>query len=204
MPRVVPSQVVDLIDKIFPKARTATEQENFVINRENSHAIAGLLEVINQLPSEFITVTGETYMECMVSIAALRTMQNQWIQYDRVFDSVPGLRRLNPVALIRHALAQCQDECPSGETSELQFVSDPEFRQQLRLDITATNSAIMNGEWKAATVLAGSVIESLCSGDCCEKILRRSWKRLQNISHKKRTRTWRTGFFFNMWKSPPA
>jgi hypothetical protein len=29
------------------------------------------------------------------------------------------------------------------------------------LDLAATNSALVNGEWKAATVLAGSVLEAL-------------------------------------------
>jgi hypothetical protein len=161
MPRVVPSQVVDLIDKLFPNARATTENNNFSVSRGHWEAIAGLLEVIDQIPSELITIHGETYAECVVSIAALRSVQSQWIQRDVSLNQVPGLRKLNPITLIRQALADCPDQFPSTEISELAFIADAALRENLRLDISATNSALINGEWKAATVLAGSVVEAL-------------------------------------------
>jgi hypothetical protein len=36
-----------------------------------------------------------------------------------------------------------------------------DFRKNLRLDMSAANRALANSEWKAATVLAGSVVEAL-------------------------------------------
>jgi ribosomal protein L30E len=36
-----------------------------------------------------------------------------------------------------------------------------EFRQSLRIDISNATRALANAEWKAATVLAGSVVEAL-------------------------------------------
>ena len=73
--------------------------------------------------------------------------------------TLPSYR--NPLVLIRNALAQCLDESPAPGTSELSFVTDPDLRPILRSDIGAVNRALSNGEWKAATVLAGSTIEAL-------------------------------------------
>lgn len=41
------------------------------------------------------------------------------------------------------------------------FIADSELRTNLQSDIGAINRALSNGEWKAATVLAGSAIEAL-------------------------------------------
>ncbi len=92
----------------------------------------------------------------------LRIMLEHWrFQGDRRYTVIPRLRQLSPVTLIRQALASCPDEAPSVGTAELIFIADKELRESLRRDIGAVNSALSNGEWKAATVLAGSVVEAL-------------------------------------------
>lgn len=50
---------------------------------------------------------------------------------------------------------------PTSTTSELGFISDLDLRKALRNDIGSVERGLSNGEWKAATVLAGSVIEAL-------------------------------------------
>ena len=40
------------------------------------------------------------------------------------------------------------------------FIQDQELRKNLEIDISATNQALSNGEWKAASVL-GSIVEAL-------------------------------------------
>src|SRR5215204_2690389 len=50
------------------------------------------------------------------------------------------------------------DEPFRPDDSSLQFIDDAAFRRTLSVDIAAAHRALMNGEWKAATVLAGSVI----------------------------------------------
>jgi hypothetical protein len=57
-------------------------------------------------------------------------------------------------------LAKCSDQYPTKATSELLFVESG-YRDVLRLDISAVDRALSQGEWKAATVLAGSVVEAL-------------------------------------------
>jgi len=58
-------------------------------------------------------------------------------------------------------LVKCPDEAPAAQTIGLDFIADAAYRNQLRTDISAAYSAERNGEWKAATVLAGSVVEAL-------------------------------------------
>ena len=59
-------------------------------------------------------------------------------------------------------LAQCPDEPFRPDDTTLQFIEDVPFRRTLSVDIASAHRALANAEWKAATVLAGSVIEALC------------------------------------------
>jgi hypothetical protein len=76
-------------------------------------------------------------------------------------DHIPGLPDLNPIALVRRALSSCPDEFPSASTAGLDFIGEADLRESLRMDLSAGNQALANGEWKAATVLGGSLIEAL-------------------------------------------
>jgi hypothetical protein len=76
-------------------------------------------------------------------------------------DPVPGFGSETAVTLIRKALVKCLDEAPSPATAEFKFISDPKLKENLRIDIGAINRALSNGEWKAATVLAGAAVEAL-------------------------------------------
>lgn len=162
MPRVVPSQVVQLIDQLFPDAQRQTESQEFGLRMGNIYQVAALLDLVQEIPSELIVLSPDRYAELVSSIAAIRTVMQSWQSHgDFAFNRVPGLRRLNPVTLIRQALVACPDEFPSPGTTELAFITDNALRDNLRKDISATNRALTNGDWKAATVLAGSVVEAL-------------------------------------------
>lgn len=76
-------------------------------------------------------------------------------------DIIPGFGSDNPVTLIRRELAKCPDEFPSTSISNIGFIKEIDLRDSLGVDIGATNQALSNGEWKSATVLAGSIIEAL-------------------------------------------
>jgi hypothetical protein len=163
MPRVVPSQVVELIDKLFPEAARQTEGNVFALDISHSPRLAAIMHLVEKIPDQLITVSGAPYSELVSSIAAIRTHIEIWQSQGRTMRllRVDGLRDLNPVTLIRQALAACPDEFPAPGTSELTFIPDGALRESLRRDISAANQALANGGWKAATVLAGSVIEAL-------------------------------------------
>lgn len=163
MSRVVPSQVVDLIDKLFPWAKDQKENDgkNY-LSAGNSCSIAAVIDLTQQIPSELITLLPDDFTEFVSSTAALRTsIQNWQFSGDSALHFIPGLRPLSPVTLIRQNLAKCPDEFPAASTAELTFITDIALQQSLRLDLSASNNALSNGEWKAAIVLAGSLVEAL-------------------------------------------
>jgi len=63
--------------------------------------------------------------------------------------------------MIYDALSGIPDSVPAPETKGLEFIEDDALRDSIRLDLSDAASALRNNEWKAATVLAGSVIEAL-------------------------------------------
>jgi len=165
MPRIVPSQVVEFIDQSFPWA--ANQQVEFGVNllRQNSGELAGLLHLVEKIPEELLALNGADYGSFVCNVAAIGERLALWRaqaappELELVF--VTGRRRLSPVRLIRDALSNCPDENPAAATTELNFIADQELRSSLRVDLAVIDRALSNGEWKAATVLAGSVIEAL-------------------------------------------
>src|SRR5262249_48313275 len=74
----------------------------------------------------------------------------------------PGLSE-HPVGVIRRVLDYCPDEPLASPSTKLDFIAkaDPELAVVLLRDMGSVDRALANAEWKAATVLAGSVIEAL-------------------------------------------
>ncbi len=165
MPRVVPSQVVDFIDHVFPWAPKQVEgqSERVKLELQDADRLRALLDLCGQIPEELVTISGNQYNEYVCCLAAIRTAIENWRSRGGVgtLDRIRGLTDLHPVTLIRRALLSCPDENPPETTTELHFVSDADLRDQLRQDIATTNTSLTNGEWKAATVLAGSIVEAL-------------------------------------------
>ena len=132
-----------------------------MIQAANSMAVAAVLELVQQIPPELIVLDANQYAQYCASIAALHDAVATWRQGNRGIRRIPGLPQHNPITLIRLALEACPDEFPAHSTSELKFITDTNLRENLRQDVSAVNMALTNGEWKAATVLAGSVTEAL-------------------------------------------
>jgi hypothetical protein len=106
------------------------------------------------------------YARFICAKAHVRHRLSAWASDPRLPNSLgnlntPGQPEQIPVAVIRDTLSLCPDESPAPGTSELNFINDEELRTNLRNDIGTVTAALSNGEWKAATVLAGSTIEGL-------------------------------------------
>ncbi len=67
MPRVVPSQVVELIDKLFPSARNQAEGQEFVLSIGNSNQLAAILDLTQQIPPELLVINSDQYAESLLS-----------------------------------------------------------------------------------------------------------------------------------------
>jgi hypothetical protein len=162
MPRVVPSQVVAFIATLRDYRDNPTRLAN--MNRVGAARLSSILDLVAEVPTELLTMDNPTYAEFILAKARIRTVLANWIADA---NANAGQRQVNfgapndPVAAIRDALSKCPDESPTPATSELTFITHTALRTNLRNDMGAVNRALSNGEWKAATVLAGSVIEAL-------------------------------------------
>lgn len=165
MPRVVPSQVCAFIDTLpnyVNKGAIAS------MNHLGSGSLNAILDLVDQIPDELLAMDNATYSSFIHAKAYIRDVIQTWIAnnsagHARMRIELPVSR--DPVATIQRALSKCPDESPSPATAELKFITHPDLRANLRSDIGAINRALSNGEWKAATVLAGSTIEALMLWD---------------------------------------
>lgn len=164
MARVVPSQVVELIDQMFPQAKDEN-QKAFSLEIIHLPQLSAIIALIEQIPPELINLNGRYYMELEASMAAIKSSMQCWQgpggsnRFE--LNKLNGLSNLSPLTLIRRALAGCPDEYPAASTAKLTFINDSDLREALRIDLGSTNLALSNGEWKATTVLAGSIVEAL-------------------------------------------
>jgi len=125
--------------------------------------LAGLIDLIEAIPEELLTMDSASYDRFICSKAHIKQRLVFWTanpNQGHDLGIISGGQQ-SPVILIRDALLNCPDESPGPATAELSFIPDVDLRANLRNDIGAINRALSNGEWKAATVLAGSTIEAL-------------------------------------------
>lgn len=167
MPRVVPSQVVSLIDQLFPQYRAGGTDRNQWFNQmlDRCYGLQALLDLTDQIPSSLLVLNSYDYSVLVSSIAAIRNVLKNPKSHGHGFSielpPIAEFGNLNPIALIRDLLNKCPDEFPPPGTTELSFIGDQALRDSLRIDIGIINRALADNEWKGATVIAGSVVEAL-------------------------------------------
>ncbi len=158
MPRVVPSQIRLVIDKLFPWA--ATQIHSRPIPRQWAPSIPGLLHLLKQLPDDLITLEGTEYAEFFRSVGDLEMTVSYWLSSGGMHElAVRG--ELDPVSSIRRLLEKCPDQVPARPIAEIAFVEDVKHRETIRQDIDEAEGALQSGRWKAATISAGAAVEAL-------------------------------------------
>lgn len=60
MARVVPSQVVELIDKLFSSANF---EKKFSLDYSHTPQLAAIVSLVKQIPPELIALTGNSYVK---------------------------------------------------------------------------------------------------------------------------------------------
>jgi hypothetical protein len=119
--------------------------------------VAGFLNLYDQLPHELIRLSADDYVDLVAAIETVRYGIEQY-RLGRNPDC------LLPVGLALGKawtlVAKLKDEVPSTG-HDLSFISDPVLREMIGLDISAVSTDLQSGEWKGATVLAGSCCEAL-------------------------------------------
>jgi len=167
MIRVMPRQVVDLIDSLFPFAMTEQPGTSGAptLDWRNRYQLVSLLELAGNIPEHLVILDAELVAKFVIAMAVLRTAVTTWENNINAPNSgvagMPQFDGLHPVTAIRLTLSNCPDEAPSPDTTGLEFIEDPDLRESIRLDISTANIDLANGESKAATVMAGAAVEAL-------------------------------------------
>ena len=158
MPRVLPSDVVKLADRMFSAAPTQFP----TVEGQDTPRYVALARLAEAVPTELLTLEPSEYAGLLASVSYLTALGGGAAFHMRSSVSLhlSGYDK-NPVALIRDALAKCPDEAPAAGTTALAFIADEGLRESIRLDMSAAARDKSAGEWKGATVLGGSAVEAL-------------------------------------------
>lgn len=153
MQRAVPTQVVGYLVKRF------TKPEDFHHSIIQSHigAVAGFLELYDQLPSELIRLSADDFAELVASVGTVRYGTDQFRRGNSPDCLIPVGRALRRAWEL---IATLKDEAPSV-VHDLSFIGDPVLQEMIGLDIAAIAVDLQAGEWKGATILSGSCSEAL-------------------------------------------
>lgn len=165
MARIVPSTIRKFIEDESALANCANQdpKKQPQLSHLQAFELSALLHLLEAMPEELMPTDPDRHMDVVLGTNAIRHALDVWRSGDQKTILKP-LKRwggLNAVALVVKALAAAPDEAPAATTKTLPFISDAADRVALQNDISGVERAIHNGEWKAATVLAGSVIEAL-------------------------------------------
>jgi hypothetical protein len=152
LPRVVPSQVVPFIEAKFPWIGPGQPPAPYA----DRGAMRGLVRLIDKIPEELLVLGASDYAELVVAVGVLDI---GW-QETGPGREYAALER-SAIRTLHRIMQLCPDDYPPAATTEPAFITDDELRKELHRDIGEVNRALQNGEWKATTVLAGSIVEAL-------------------------------------------
>ncbi|MBR0991898.1 hypothetical protein JQ580_14390 [Bradyrhizobium japonicum] len=155
--KVVPSQVVALIDRVYPSAKATP---SMTVYSGDAAILASIINLVDDIPVELLTLSGDDYTGLVVGLESMGAAIERW-NFRGGDDPPRTLDGKSPVHLIRDALSRCPDERPAPTTTELVFIIDDSLRESIRLDISSAFDALHRSDFKAATVLAGAAIEAL-------------------------------------------
>jgi len=156
MARIVPSQVVAYIDQALPMDSWPN------IGPAQTGAVAGLVRLIEEIPPELFTMESKKFSLFVLALSNAREQLEIWKHLGPKGVMPPDfIKHGNQLGVLRDGLSKCPDAMPAPSTSELSFITDLDLRLNIRIDVAAVDQAFADAEWKAATVLAGSVIEAL-------------------------------------------
>jgi hypothetical protein len=153
-PRLVPSEIVAVIDELFPYAASgkATEKLGIDVNGR----VSALISLVDRLPAELVALPPKAFADYITQLEILRVKNATAMTHGS------GYRySAQPVCALRKHLAACPDEAVIAAALEFLFVDPPELRDDLQIDLAESYDSLHAGRFKAATVLAGAVIEAL-------------------------------------------
>jgi hypothetical protein len=153
MPRAFPSQIAGYL------ASTFKDPDNLGHATIHSYigAVAGFLELYDQIPAELIRLSPNEYAELVRAIGTIRIGVEQF----RLNSNPESLRPVGgALGNAWRLVTTLKDEAPSTG-HDLSFIKDAVLLEMIGLDISAVATDLQSGEWKGATIIAGSCCEAL-------------------------------------------
>ena len=127
-------------------------------------AIVGLLR---RVPAQLFTVEIEEYVQLEMAIEVIeQTLKRS--EHQQYGFPLPFTNNRSPIQIMYSVLTACPDDFPASSAINLGFIADSKTRDSISSEIGSVESALRNGEWKAATVLAGAAIEALLLYRLCQ------------------------------------
>src|ERR1039458_5174460 len=100
MPRVVPSQVVALIDRSFPGCKG---NPKFPVYSRSAGVLSAIVSLADDIPEELLTISGDDYTDLVHGMEALAYIVSRWNAQGG--DDPPAwINEKSPVAVVRDAL----------------------------------------------------------------------------------------------------
>ena len=165
MPHVVPSDVVGFID------RSVRPDITLAVYDSNVGQLLALIELIEEIPGHLLQLDASDYAALIVATADLQarvdsfrglSVRDKFLSQNSVpLQSMPAFGNVTALQIIRDQLAKCPNQVPTPSTAELNLIVEAIQREALRIDLSTVASSLANNEWKAATILVGSLIEAL-------------------------------------------
>jgi hypothetical protein len=125
--------------------------------QSNVGKIASFLDLYDNLPHQLIRLSEDDDVALIAAIGTIRYGIDQF----RRGKSPDCLRPVGPaLATAWRLIEKLKDQVPST-AHDLSFIADPILQEMIGLDISAVSTDLQSGEWKGATILAGSCCEAL-------------------------------------------
>ncbi|MBS1075562.1 hypothetical protein JK176_11770 [Gluconobacter sp. Dm-73] len=156
----MPSQIVEFIENTSAK-KINIKYDAYHKEPKEAAELSTISSLISQIPSELICISQIDYCNLILSDAAIKNYIERFNNGSFIGLEFPAIDGKNCVVIILQILKKCPDAVPVPSTTELTFMDDELLASSIRLDLSSAASALHNAEWKASTVLAGSVCEAL-------------------------------------------
>jgi len=119
--------------------------------------LAGLVETLSHVDERIVleTLNNKQLMEWRSNLAVLRSEM-------RRAETGRDIRlTYEPLKALHRLLKLCPDQIVPRAGPRLTFIADARLRESIARDVDSLEGFLRDSEWKAATVIGGSVVEAL-------------------------------------------
>ena len=169
MARIVPSLVVRVIEAAYPWAAATLDGHRAFdgyLELDQAPNVSMILEMTERIPTELLPFDADDHATFMAASGMMRGALMSWSSgggsnHAAKLGPSAVFKNRHPVVALLDVLRRSPDETAGIVSSGMEFIVDASAREDVRIDVANAHRALGNGEFKAATVLAGSVIEAL-------------------------------------------